>query len=262
MIFFRDVLLAAAIQLGGVLGIFFVMGFVLSKLQEWTQRNYACSVGWKGILWTAWIGTPIHELGHYIFAKLFRHRVQRVALFDPDKRTGELGRVEHTYDAASLYQKIGNFFIGAAPLIFGATFLWLLMVYLLPGGRDVFAPLRADLTAQSLLPAVQQTLYALFLPERLRSWPFWLFLYTSFAVASHLAPSRADRRGMWHGLFSIILLLCIINVFAGLTRIDITEYILRVNRYLGTLATIFTYAILISILHWIVSTVILYPFRR
>ena len=52
---------AVVIQITGVLGIFFVFGYVLAKLQEWTQKNYYLSVGWKGILWTDWFGTPIHE---------------------------------------------------------------------------------------------------------------------------------------------------------------------------------------------------------
>ncbi len=50
---------ASGIQLLGVLGIFFAFGFVLSKIQHLTQRIYLRSTGWKGILWTAWIGTPV-----------------------------------------------------------------------------------------------------------------------------------------------------------------------------------------------------------
>ena len=71
----QNILVAAFSQLIGVFGIFFVFGFVLSRLQRWTSSNYYRSVGWKGILWTAWLGTPIHELSHVFFAWLFRHRI-------------------------------------------------------------------------------------------------------------------------------------------------------------------------------------------
>ena len=44
------------IQLAGVFGVFFIFGFILAKLQNWTSSLYLQTVGWKGILWTAWIG--------------------------------------------------------------------------------------------------------------------------------------------------------------------------------------------------------------
>ena len=120
--FFFSVGQAALTQLIGVLGIFFLFGWLLSIIQTWTQQKYHESVGWKGILWTAWLGTPIHEVGHMVFAKLFRHRIERVALFQPNEETGDLGSVGHSFAKYSLYQRIGNFFIGAAPLIFGSYF--------------------------------------------------------------------------------------------------------------------------------------------
>lgn len=261
--FFLTVLKSTAVQLVGLLGIFFVLGFILSKLQEWTQKNYARSIGWKGILWTAWIGTPFHELGHAFFAKLFRHQITHLALFQPNAVTGELGRVDHSYNPASLYQKIGNFFIGAAPMIFGATILWLLVIGLLPDGKTVFTPLlEAAGSFSSWHQALKESLVGLFDPDRLRAWPFWLWLYISFAIASHLAPSKIDRQGMWSGLRWIIGILLIINLFTALLRLDITAYLLRTTQYLSILTAIFLYAIVISAAHWALSAVLLRPFRR
>src|SRR3989338_7078705 len=176
--FLLGILQTTVVQLIGILGLFFILGFILSKLQEWTQRNYQRSIGWKGILWTAWIGTPFHELGHAFFVKLFRHQITRIALFQPNQATGELGQVEHRYNPASLYQKIGNFFIGAAPLIFGSLLLWLLARYLLPNGEAIFAPLaRIESSLTSLARVASQALFNLFAVENLRAWNFWLFLY-------------------------------------------------------------------------------------
>ena len=253
---------ATSIQILGVLGIFFVFGFILSKLQEWTQTNYRRSIGWKGILWTAWFGTPFHELGHAFFAKLFRHKIIRIKLFQPNELTGELGQVDHTYHARSLYQKIGNFFIGGAPMIFGSLILWLLVYFVLPEGKAVFQPLNeASTSIPSLLNALAATLTNLFSLENITSWHFWLFLYLSFCISSHLAPSKADRKGMWSGFFWIVLVLFLANIFAVLFKLNITEYILKTSQYLGIFTAIFLYATVISITHWLLSAVLLRPFR-
>lgn len=219
-------------------------------------------MGWKGILWTAWLGTPFHELGHWLLAKLFRHRISRMAIFQPNEKTGELGQVCHTFNPASLYQKIGNFFIGAAPLIFGSTVLALLAYFLLPNGKQTFLLLLATgHSPTSILASLPKILANFFAPEHIQTWPFWLFLYLSFAIASHLAPSKADRRGMWAGLGWIILLLALINTFAILFKFDLTQYLKRTSQYLSILTVIFIYALIISATHWALSAVILTPIR-
>lgn len=257
-IFFISILKITFIQLIALFGIFFVFGFVLSKLQEWTQRKYQRTVGWKGILWTAWIGTPFHELGHYFFAKLFRHKVHSFRIFEPNPATGELGHLNHSYSKFSLYQKVGNFFIGAAPMIFGSGILAMMLYFFLPNGKEIFLPI---LEAQNLTIAVsvafQKTFINLFNLENISSWSFWIFLYISFCISSHLAPSRADRKGMWSGLFYIILILLLINIFSLLFKINTTKYILQGSQYLGIFTAIFLYAAIISFAHFVFSYIIL-----
>lgn len=256
--FLISILKMTLIQLLGVLGIFFAFGFVLSKLQEWTQHKYQKVVGWKGILWTAWIGTPFHELGHYFFAKLFRHKIIRFRIFEPNKVTGELGHLDHSYSKFSLYQKVGNFFIGAAPMIFGSAMLALLVYFILPNGKEVFLPLtEANNTIQSILIAAKKTLLSLFSFKNIVLWNFWVFLYLSFCIASHLAPSRADRKGMWSGLFYIFLILLLVNIFSVLFKLNTTAYILQINQYLGIFTAIFLYATIISLIHFVFSYIIL-----
>ena len=252
--FLISVITATAIQIIGLVGIFFILGFLLSKLQEWTQKNYFRSVGWKGILWTAWIGTPIHELGHIFFAKLFRHRITRVAIFQPNADTGELGHVDHSYSPSSLYQKIGNFFIGAAPMIFGSLVLFALVYWLLPNGDAAFLPLTEKHgSLNGALSAIRKTLGAFLSWENGRQWYFWLFLYISFSIGSHLAPSKADRKSMWSGLRWIIGVLLLLNIFTVLFRLDATRYILASAKYLSIAASLFVYALIISFAHWVFS---------
>lgn len=253
---------AIAIQTFGLFGVFFILGFILSKLQEWTQKNYLKSVGWKGILWTAWFGTPFHEYGHVIFAKIFRHRIDEIALFRPNAETGELGYVNHSHNPRNLYQSLGNFFIGAAPMLFGSFFLYLLLRFL-PNGKTVLEPLFSnDDSVLSLLKNIPESIFNLFSLENLRSTYFWLFLYASFCIASHIAPSKADRKEMWRGLILIIVLLAIINVLFLLIKIDLTPYILNFSQLFGVLTTLFVYAGIISFFHLIFSFLIVFIFKR
>lgn len=254
---------ALVIQVIGVLGIFFVFGFILSRIQHWTQTIYMRSTGWKGILWTAWIGTPVHELGHAFFCKVFRHRIEGMYLFQPNQKTGGLGHVDHSYDQKSLYQRIGNFFIGGAPMIWGAIVLFILVYFVAPNGKDIFAPLMSEFTGVfALFGNIWESLSNLFSLDNLSSWQFWVFLYVSFAVSSHLAPSPADQKGMWKGFFWLVFILLIVNAIAFLFGVDITSYVLKINQYLGIFTAIFTYALIISIIHLLFAFILLSPFRK
>ncbi len=250
-------------QLLGVLGIFFVFGYTLYIIQNKTQKIYQNSIGWRGILWTAWIGTPIHELGHVVFAKIFGHKINEIALFRPNKETGALGYVNHSYGRFAVWGRIGNFFIGGAPLIFGSLFLVLMFRYLLPNGKGIFVPLFSDLsTFQIITKSIINTFQALFTLDNIRSWPFWLFIYISFCIASHIAPSKEDQKGMYKGLIWIVLLLTITNAIFLWFGVDITSFILKINQFLGIFIAIFTYAIIISLLHLLLATIFLFPFRK
>lgn len=262
--FFINVLKVTGGQILGIFGIFFLLGFILSTIQKLVDQKYMRVCGWKGILWTAWLGTPIHEFSHIIFAKIFRHKIERIAIFQPNKETGGLGQVDHSYSSNSIYQRMGNFFVGSSPLIFGAFFLVGLLYLLVPNGNEIFSPIR-DISSQNLLliiSPIKETLFNLFRWQNLTSWPFWLFLYISFAIASHMGPSPADQKNMWRGLFWIILILFIINLITLLLGQDITKYILYTNKYLGIFTAIFIYAIIISSLHYIIISILFYPFIR
>lgn len=261
--FFLDLSKAVGIQMLGLFGLFFTFGFVLSKLQEWTQRNYVRSIGWKGILWTAWIGTPIHEIGHIFFALIFGHKINHISLFNPNEDTGGLGQVDHSFHKYSLYQRIGNFFIGSAPLIFGSVILVMMLYFMIPNGKEIFLPLTDNVTSFStFFDSLLRTFTGLFTLENFKTWNFWLFIYLSFCIASHLAPSKQDRKGMWGGFFWIILILIFVNAGALLFHANITNHILKTSQYFGIFTAVFSYALIISLLHWLISVVILTPFRK
>ncbi|MFA7244891.1 MAG: hypothetical protein WC070_01770 [Candidatus Magasanikbacteria bacterium] len=261
--FFTTLLQAVLLQLTGLFGIFFIIGFFQSIIQQKTLENYQRSLGWKGILWTAWMGTPIHEMGHYFFAKVFHHRVDKVSIFAPNEESGNLGHVDHSYNTKSIYQRLGNFFIGAAPMIFGSIVLVIFLYFFVPNAKEIFNPLFASFNNPlEFLKAIYESLKNLFAIDNINKWNFWLFFYLSLAVASHMAPSKPDRRGMWSGFFWIVLLMIIVNIITLLLGVDITVYILNLSQFLGLFIAIFVYGLLLSFLHYLISILLLVLFRK
>jgi len=261
--FILTLLKTVVVQIIGIFGLFFVLGYILHILQKRTHQNYQASVGWRGILWTAWIGTPVHEFGHVVLAKLFRHNINNVRIFKPNKETGGLGHVDHSYNKRSLYQQIGNFFIGAAPMIFGSLLLFLLTIFLVPNGKDIVLPLHNDLsTLPGIAQSIWQTVTSLFAWNNITAWSFWLFLYFSFCIASHIAPSKQDQLGMWKGFTWLLGILILLNIIALAIGVDITRFVLSVNKILSVFTGIFIYAIIISLTHFLISSIILHPFKR
>jgi hypothetical protein len=125
-------------------------------------------------------GTIVHEGSHVIACLLFGHRVHRVTWFDPQATDGALGSVEHSYNPASAYQRVGTIVIGLSPLLVGAAVLLLAARWLL--GVPVEQP--ADLAAVAV-------------------WRWALFAYVSLSVGGSMHLSASDVRGTWRGLVTL-----------------------------------------------------------
>jgi len=256
-------------QLVTVLGIFFVFGLILYVLARFTRTVFVRSIGYKAdVVWTGWLGTPVHELGHALFCVVFRHQIVDMKLYNPNPQDGTLGYVNHAYNPHSTYQKIGNFFIGAGPIIFGAFVLYAAMYYLLPNKNTVFHIINTkEITITSLAGLWSQldilqtigtrTLNALFAETNLKTWTFWLFLYISLCVASHMELSPPDLKGLWSGLVTLVTFLLIINIAALLFGFNINKYVVIVNSYTGLFVGLFVFATIISALNFVGSFVIL-----
>lgn len=260
--FFLEILKVTGTQLSAVFGFFMVLGFCLSVLQKFTQRQYYQSIGWLGILWTAWIGTPIHELSHWFVAKIFRHHIDSLSLFRPNFENGKLGEVIHSYNPRNLYHQIGNFFIGSAPLVGGVLVLSLLFRYLLPNGKELITTISAfQITDwQKTAYSIVQLTKDLFSSTNIHDWRFWLFIYLSFAVSSHVAPSWADQKTMWKGFVWLALILCILNGVLSYLGKPLSNHYTYAS--LPFLVWAFWYAVVVSSVHAIVSFVIFLPFRN
>jgi hypothetical protein len=192
---------------------FAVFALIIHFFERVTQRRLAERFGWNSVLWTGWFGTPIHELSHVMMCWVFRHRVDEVALFEPDPESGRLGYVRHSYRRENWFENFGNLFIGIAPLVGGSLVLVALLWLFYP--EAAVSGLKAHSSNQGLsfvteertgskvisetLSIATQMAREIFSITHIATIRFWLFLYLVLCVGSHMAPSGSDYRGAARG---------------------------------------------------------------
>jgi len=183
-------------------------------------RNRAAGIFGADIyIWLTAPGTMIHELGHAFFCLVFGHKIVAIKLFAPNDQT--LGYVRHSFNNRSLYQRIGNFFIGTGPIWFGSVIVVLLLRLLLgvPLANQGATPtdtlqsthglivLALDVTAASW-----QAFVGLISTAHISSWRFCVFAYLVICIGSHITLSLADLQNAWQGLLALILTLATVNL--------------------------------------------------
>ena len=218
-----QILLTSVIQLLSLIGVIIVIGFLLGYLESLTRMYWSRAFGRKGFLLTAWIGVPIHELGHAIMCVLFRHKIVATQFFTTDTSQGALGYVQHQYNQKSVYQRIGNFFIGIGPIISGITALILLMRYFVPESYFLFNTTLEKTIAstsiniemiQNMLLSTFVLLKSLFTIGNLLNPSFWLFLFIAICISAHIALSKPDIKGSIDGVVVMFIVLFLFNIIA------------------------------------------------
>lgn len=205
--FTGDYLASALFLFGSIFGPFVLFAIVIHFLERTIQRSLAERFGWKSVMWTGWLGTPIHELSHVVMCNLFRHRVDEVALFEPDPNSGRLGFVRHSWRKGNWFEELGNVFIGIAPLIGGSLALCLLLWLFYPEAIEA-AFLPTDPTGGSvngIMESVSAIFQRVLVLDNFLSGKFWVFLYLALCVASHMAPSGSDYQGAGKGSIAVVL---------------------------------------------------------
>ena len=199
---------------------FVAFAVVIHWLEYLTQRRMSERLGWKSVLWTGWLGTPVHELSHVFMCRIFQHRIDDVALFEPDRDSGRLGYVKHSFQVGNWFQEMGNLFIGIAPLMGGSAVLAILLWLFYPDAAANAAESTHinpdDSSLLQIWDSVVAVVTRVVTLSNLTTVRFWTFIYLVLCVGSHMAPSRCDYRGasrgvIWFGgilLVSVFLLAC------------------------------------------------------
>ncbi|WP_237389785.1 hypothetical protein [Bacillus sp. USDA818B3_A] len=219
---------------------------------------------------TAWIGTPIHEIGHLLQCFIWGHRVTRVRLLQLNHPSGILGFVEHHYNPNSLYQQVGNFFIGLGPIFSGIGSLILSMYFLIPQSYFAFKnEVNQRVSYEELNLTILNTFWesissicrSLFTFENLINPLFWLFLIIAFSISSHIALSKSDIKGSLKGLIMIFFILFLFNIISGLLNWNSYDMIVKLAGYNVYVLAFGSIAILFSLITLMISVLLFKLFR-
>jgi len=236
-------------QILWLFGPLFFIGFALHWISELRDKALAASVGNKfNLFFTSWIGTPVHEMGHAIFCVIFRHKITELKFFSLAE-DGNIGYVKHEFNPKSSFQKIGNFFIGIAPMLFGAIVIYVLLGILLP-----------EYLPHELSGSIAKTGWEIFKNffsmSNFSNWRFWIFIYLSFAVASHIKLSKADLKGASSGFITLLCVIFLVNLIAniifnfGLGGLSTSHWLaVKMNIFLSLFYSIMFYALVLSLIY-------------
>ena len=211
------------------------------------------------------IGTPIHELSHALMCLIFGHRITKIQIYNFKKRSRILGFVEHVYNKRNLYNLMGNFFIGIAPIAVGGLVVTLLVALLTPQMYNVImAEFSQVISAEpaklptELVSGMGSILTAFLSKGNLTSWRWWICVVLSFAVSIHMEISRSDIKGGLRGLAVISLpVLAVDLVLAFLfpsALTAVTTGFMTVGIYLSMFLTIpALFSVLVLLISGIIS---------
>ena len=209
-------------------------------------RNPQLTIGLFSILFLP--GVFLHELSHFLMAKILRVQTGKISLIPKSLPNG---RLQMGYVETAQTDIVRDSLIGIAPLIAGSLFIAYAGLNRLGLSTllDVLANGQIELfwKGLTLLPQVND---------------FFLWFYLAFTVSSTMMPSESDRHawlplGLWTaGLLALA-------IFAGAGTWMLENIAPLLNDFLGSVATLFGLSVALHIilllptmlLHRIVSRV-------
>jgi hypothetical protein len=265
-------LIASGLQLGVAAVILKAALFTTDRIGTSTFRSMERAFGYRSIIYTTgWIGTPIHEISHLLAAYMFRFRVLEFKPFSPDLESGLLGYVLFESKSDNRINKIGLFVIGIAPLFGGIAVILVLGLLLIPGldvliGKIVEASFQRNLvSAHAYLLLIGQASFEgvrlLLDPQNLSRWQFWVFLYLTSCVSSHLSPSKPDVQISREGVTSVVILVIVGNTIAAALWLNPLGYTLYWGAFLGVVLSLLGLTLSISLGVCLTSHIVTLPIR-
>ncbi|WP_300383823.1 hypothetical protein [Clostridium sp.] len=261
MEFLKEILIMTVFEIVYLIGSIVVAGFILGFLRDNSLRNFYRAFGKKSIYITGFIGVPIHELSHAIVAFIFKHKITEMKLFKPSSEDNTLGYVKHRYNSRSIYQQIGNFFIGIAPILGGTLSIGALMYLLIPSIYNGFMSIIINSINQvnliNIIESFKELIKLIFVLDNLKNIKFIIFIFLAICISSHISLSKADIKGASKGLLSMFLILIILNLL-GITKYVSMNMIISYNMLMINILFI---AIIFSLITYFISLIIKLIFK-
>jgi hypothetical protein len=178
-------------------------------------------------------GVLIHELSHWIMARVLGVRTGKISLIP--ERTPE-GALRMGFVETHRSDLVRETLIGAAPLLTGGAFV----------GFAGFSRLGLDRVWEQVIAPAGLTLAAGF--QAVYSRPdFWLWFYMIFVVSSMMLPSESDRRA-WLPVLGFGLILLLVALLAGAGDWMMLHLAPLVDRVFSATAVVFGISSLVHLL--------------
>ena len=146
-------------------------------------------------------GTLVHELSHWVMAKLLGVPTGRIVIWPQPKRNGTfwLGAIQ-----VGQTDPVRSSLIGLAPLVSGSLLVALI------GARLQLDAVGEALAGGKWEQVWEALAHSISLPD------FWLWLYLLFAIANRMLPSPADREP-WKPVLVFLAIVAVAVIGAGWT---------------------------------------------
>lgn len=252
-----------------IIGSFVIFGFLIGKIESKSNELIYNSLGKYGIIGTGIIGTTIHEFSHALLCKIFFHKITDIKWFSLNIDDRELGHVNHTFNKNSFYQRIGNFFIGVAPILIGSIILTLFYKLFLSNSFDTILK---NININSylylgnnfsiidffnlLLNQFILFLKSTFTINNISSISFWIFLFIAISISTHMSLSKADFKNSLDGIIFIFIISFIISIVLVLFKIPETIILSRLIIFNVFLISFLSIGIFFSLISLIISKII------
>ncbi|MFD1671328.1 hypothetical protein ACFQ5M_04390 [Agrilactobacillus yilanensis] len=204
--------------------------FVLKWLLDHTKQRISQTFGVKAQLYFGFLGIWIHEISHAFFALLFHHRIVDMKLMEyrPTGQDVTLGHVDHSFNKRSIYQMMGNFFIGIGPLIGCSAFLVFAFRLLVPASYDGFATILENFVSRPEPLLLMHQLWQAILQIHWQGTTFF-FLLLLILTTIGFGLSMADIKNSVTGLPYMLILCIIISLLTFALKLNLTLFLTKLD---------------------------------
>lgn len=219
---FADYIVNFLLQMAFTLGIIFLFGKIIALCNGAFYRNFG-SHGRTVCYITGFIGTPVHEASHALMCLVFGHKITEIKLFQTNSSDGVLGYVRHSYNPKNLYQKVGNLFIGIAPVLVGALILAGLLYLLIP---SLFSDVSSEIAVIDFIGDFGGSFGHIwrafvYMFSYANTWQWWVFVLVGSLIATHMTLSREDIKGALAGIVAYFFIFLVIDLVLILISVNL-----------------------------------------
>ncbi len=229
------------ISFGPLLVLFILLNFSATLSARLSVRFLGRNLFLYGF---GWLGCTVHELSHAFFAVIFGHKITEIELFKPNNNGESLGHVTHSFNKKSIYQKIGNFFIGISPLIAGGIVLFLGTLFIYGFNVTERSSFRISTDVFTDLSVVKQIglnvwsslisyFNLVFFGALSVWWKTTLLIYILYSTGSSMTLSKSDLGGALYGFLWLIVFLLIFNLITLWIGDFATSFLRRNIQYIS-----------------------------